>query len=235
MGAFQPEPGALIGNADADGELTFTWNEVGQFWPYAEIDTRTSMSQYPAPTFECTATSINLSPGWNFVSTPKKLKDGHCTVQQVFGDIDTGERSIRLYDAFASSWGGTGMAPGDDVKPLDGIWIYSVGPDEVYLILNAYPRDVPPTKILGAGWNAIGFSDTTEASANSTLMSVEAQWAYVIGFDAANQQYEPSIINNDQGEGAHNEGGNMRPGKGYWIYMTDSKELAGIRPPVKSQ
>jgi hypothetical protein len=119
------------------------------------------------------------------------------------------------------------MAANDNIEPLDGIWIYSAGPDEIYLIFNTDPRTVPPTKLLGAGWNAIGFSDTTGTSANSTLMSVESQWAYIIGFDAANQQYEASIIN-DTADGDHAETRAMLPGKGYWIYMTASKELAGI-------
>jgi len=229
MGTYQPEPGELIGYTNTGGQLTFAWEEVGQFWPYAEIDDRSSISQYPAPTFECIAPSYSFSlyPGWNFVSTPKKLEDDFCTVERVFGHIDTGAHSIWLYDAFASSPWGTGMTAGDEVKPLDGIWIYSTEEDTVYLVFDTNPRRVPPTKQLSAGWNAIGFSATDNASANSALTSVEAQWAYLIGFSSSTQGYETSIINNTT-EGDHAESGEMYPGRGYWLYMTSDGELAAI-------
>lgn len=233
FGMYQPEPGQPVGNTDASGELTFSWNTVGQFWPYAETtDDRTSISQYPVPTFECAAVSatISLSPGWNFISTPKKLKEGYHTKEWVFRGIDTGEpaRSIWLYNAFASPPWGTGMTNSDEVKPLDGIWIYSTKEDKVYFVFDTDPRRVPPTKQLYAGWNAIGFSDTDNVSANSALTSVEAQWAYLMGFDASIPDYEPSIINNDQSGGDRDESNPMLPGKGYWLYMTDDGELAAI-------
>jgi len=227
MGTYQPEPGELVGYTNASGQLTFTWEEVGQFWPYAEMDDKSSISQYPAPAFVAASTGIRLYPGWNFISTPKKLKDGYHTVEWVFGHIDTEAHSIWLYNAFASAPWGTGMTNSDEVKPLDGIWIYSTKEDTVYLVFDTNPRRVPPTKQLSAGWNAIGFSATDNASANSALTSVEAQWAYLIGFNASTQGYETSIINNTA-EGDHAENKLMYPGGGYWLYMTSNGELAAI-------
>jgi hypothetical protein len=90
------------------------------------------------------------------------------------------------------------------------------------------PLRTPSTRQLSKGWNAIGFSDTTPAAANSALTSIERNWAYLIGFEAEYQKYEAAIINNDQTGGAHDEDKLMLPMKGYWIYVTDDCELAGI-------
>lgn len=170
---------------------------------------------------------IQLQDGWNFISTPKRLADGHKDASIVFEHVDTTEQSIFLYNAQTGGWGQ--MNETDKVKPLDGIWIHSNGTAEAPLVYDTNPLQLPPTKTLNAGWNAVGFSDTDSASANEALTSVEAKWSYLIGFDATNQTYETSIINNaaDSG-GAHSETRLMYPTKGYWLYMTEGGELAGI-------
>jgi hypothetical protein len=225
-------PGTLIdtGTTNADGQLTFTWDEIVQFWPYAEAsDDRTSIFQYPVPSFECVepSYSIDLYEGWNFISTPKKLEDGYNTVAQVFRNINTDGHSIFRYDASAEIPWGDGMSNDDQIEPLDGIWIYSIQEDTVNFVFDTYPMRVPPTKQLYAGWNAIGFSDTEDSPANSALTSVEAQWAYLFGFNADAQEYEASIINNTA-SGDHAENEPMYPGRGYWLYMISNGELAAI-------
>jgi len=114
------------------------------------------------------------------------------------------------------------------VSPLEGIWIYSTSTKELRPLFDPDPRQVPPTKQLSAGWNAIGFSDFTAASANSALTSVEDKWATLIGYDAVAQAYEVSIINNAPASDNHSEIRLMYPWKGYWLYMTSAGELASI-------
>jgi hypothetical protein len=225
---YPESPGTDVGQTNADGELSFAWSETGQFWPYAEAsDNRTSIEQWPVVSFLCASSNVSLHTGWNFISTPKKLESGFNTVEQVFGEVDTGGHSIWLYDAAADIPWGTGMSSSDEVEPLDGIWIYSTQEDTAYFVFDTYPQQVPPTKTLYAGWNAIGFSDTVSAPANSALTSVEAKWAYLIGFNAGTQESDISIINNTT-EGTHDEGRDMEPGKGYWLFMTSDGELAAI-------
>jgi hypothetical protein len=168
-----------------------------------------------------------LHNGWNFVSTPKRLAEGHNTASIVFNEslIDTDGHSIYKYNASTGSWEQMGVD--GKVGPLTGIWIYSNGTAEAPLVYDTFPRRLPPTKMLYAGWNAIGLSDTVSASANEALTSVEAKWSYLIGFDSVNQTYETSIINDATSE-AHSETRLMYPTKGYWIYMTADGELAGI-------
>ncbi len=168
---------------------------------------------------------LGLLEEWNFISTSKKLKSGHSTAEQVFGGVDTAGHSIFRY---AAPEGWEVMGGAEEVTPLDGIWVYSSGPVEIYLAFDTNPRRVPPSKQLYAGWSTIGFSDMDGTSANSALTSVEAQWAYLIGFEAASQEYDPAIINNDHNGEEHDEGLPMYPGRGYWLYMTADGELAAV-------
>jgi len=168
--------------------------------------------------------TLTLHPGWNFVSVPKKLISDNNTAGQVFAGVDTGGHSIFGYTS--SGW--MAMSADTTISPLDGIWIYSTSAKDLRPVFDPDPRQVPPTKQLSAGWNAIGFSDFTPASANSALTSVESKWATLIGYDSENQTYESSIINNDTTGGPHDESGDMYPWKGYWLYMTSDGELAGI-------
>ena len=178
----------------------------------------------PTPTTP-PASTMRLYPGWNFVSTPKALADGHNTVGTVFiGVVDTGGRSIFLYDAGSMSW--QQMTAESMIRPLDGIWIYSTGTVDVPLTYKNDPLATPPTKDLATGWNAIGFSDVSPASAKDTLTSVRNQWTQVIGFNAAAQAYDASLING--GSGSHSDTNPMYPFKGYWLFMNSPGTLAAI-------
>lgn len=188
----------------------------------------------PTPTVSPTVSptpgtsEINLKSGWNFISTPKRLADGHNTAGVLFGGVDTGGRSIFLYDAETGMW--DSMSESSPVKPLDGIWIYSVNPVNIPLTYKTGGADLPPTKLLYQGWNAIGFSDTTSVSARMTLLSVNVApmkvWSQAIGYNAATQSYESGIFN---AEPSYNT--LMHPTKGYWLYMNGQNppwELAAI-------
>ncbi len=166
---------------------------------------------------------IPLSPGWNFVSTPKTLETGANTAA-IFGGVNTEGHSIWLYDASTRRW--TAMTATAKVKPLDGIWIYSASVTQVPLSFTHNPIQTPPTKMLYQGWNAIGFSDTVPASARGTLLSVRNLWTHLIGFDAENQLYEVSVINGEIG--IHSDAQLMMPAKGYWLYMAGDSELSSI-------
>jgi len=172
-----------------------------------------------------TPSSIRLYKKWNFISVPKKLAEGHNTFEQVFGSVDTAGHSIFYYN---TTEGWRAVSASEEVKPLRGYWIYSAEDTIVNLTYDTYPLRTPPTRQLYKGWNAIGFSDTTPAAANSALTSIERSWAYLIGFDAAKQGYESVIINDDETGGSHDEDNLMYPMKGYWIYVTEDSELVGI-------
>ncbi len=172
-----------------------------------------------------TPATMRLHQRWNCVSVPVKLAAGNNTFEQVFGKVNISGHSIFFYDV-KEGW--TAVNSTEEVIPLRGYWIYSSETTLVNLTYDTYPLRTPPTRQLYKGWNAIGFSDTIPAATNSVLTSIERSWAYLIGFDAAYQDYVPAIINNDETDGVHDEDNLMQPMKGYWIYVTEDCELAGI-------
>ena len=218
--------------AAAEETVSFSWTpEIGDYTLKVMVDPDNAILETDEGNNELTKAvsapqlRLGLLEEWNFISTPKKLKSGHSTAEQVFGGVDTAGHSIFRY---AAPEGWEVMEGAEEVAPLDGIWVYSSGPAEIYLAFDTNPRRVPPTKQLYAGWSTIGFSDMEETSANSALTSVEAQWAYLIGFEAASQEYDPAIINNDHNGEEHDEGLPMYPGRGYWLYMTADGEVAAV-------
>ncbi|MGB2841358.1 MAG: hypothetical protein WBC40_02585 [Halobacteriota archaeon] len=172
-----------------------------------------------------TPTSMRLHEHWNFISVPKKLAAGNDTFGQVFDSVNTSGHSIFYYN-ITEGW--SAVTATEAVKPLKGYWIYSANDTVLNLTYDTYPLRTPPTRPLYKGWNAIGFSDITAAATNSALTSIEKSWAYLLGFNAATQEYESAIINNDDTGGAHDEDNSMYPMKGYWVYVTEDCELAGI-------
>ena len=169
---------------------------------------------------------LTLYRGWNFVSTPKRLADGANTFA-IFNSLDTAAHTILLYDGLEYTW--KAMDPTDAFRPLDGIWIYA---NKTYTIPLEFARlggseDTPlppPTKDLGKGWNAIGFSDTVPEAAAPTLLSLGDHWATLIGFNAETQRYEDAIIRNTQESRTQT----MQPMQGYWIYVTQADTLGAI-------
>jgi len=168
--------------------------------------------------------TISLEEGWNFVSTPKRLMDGANTFAIFYENVDTGEHSILLYDGLTQEW--TAVTSSDLFKPLDGVWVYATEACTVPLTFAQAGPETPPTKDLGEGWNAIGFTDTVPESAATTLLSLGDHWTTLIGFDAENQEYEVSIIRGASGR--HGDDRTMQPTQGYWVYMTDADTLAAI-------
>ncbi|HOI57953.1 MAG TPA: PKD domain-containing protein [Methanoculleus sp.] len=164
--------------------------------------------------------TIVLQRGWNFVSTPKRLADGANTYA-IFNDVDTAAHTILLYDGLEYDW--KMMGPADTFRPLDAVWIYANGTYEIPLAFASGAPDLPPTKDLGKGWNAIGFSGTEPLSAATSLLSLGDRWATLIGYDAVDQRYEAGIIRTSASETRR-----MQPTQGYWIYMTRPDTLAAI-------
>jgi len=175
----------------------------------------------PTPTMPPVSTIV-LNPGWNFISTPRVLADGSNTIGTVFAGVDTGGRSIYLYDASTGSW--NAMTATDLFKPLDGIWVYSTTPKQVNLVFKAGGASTPPTKNVYPGWNAIGFAGEEARSAQAALATVNDEprkkWAQVVGWNALIQSYDTPIANVYPDSTAL-----MYPTKGYWLFMN------GENPP----
>jgi len=170
---------------------------------------------------------LTLHPGWNFISVPQTLAEGHRTAGEVFSGVDTGGHSIFWYDASHQNW--NQMNPLDTLDPIRGFWIYSVSSAQVPLTLN-YDPSVEHTVVLQPGWNAIGF--TYVYSARDALFPVKNAWTQLIGYDSESQMYETSIING--GPGAHSDIYPVFPGKGYWVFMNEGGTLSFSTYPLET-
>lgn len=169
-------------------------------------------------------TTISLEQGWNLISVPKNPDSGHSTAGVLFQAVNTGGHSTWEYDTQAQSW--VKVYPTMVIRPLDGIFIYSAANTTIPVVFDANPVAVPPTKQMYQGWNLVGFSGSTPASARDTFISLNNQWSQAMGFDAAAQAYETQIISG--GGGAFADSRILYPTKGYWLYATSPGELAGI-------
>jgi len=167
--------------------------------------------------------SLTLAPGWNFVSVPRPLAAGNDTAA-IFAGVDSDSRSIFRYDSAARDW--AALDEEDRLAPLEGIWIYSVGPATVPLNFSTKLPIPPMERSLVAGWNAVGITGTTPPAARDAFLSVDGQWTTLIGFDAGTQTFETGIANGGSGEYADSR--QVYPGRGYWLYMTGPGTLCAI-------
>jgi DNA-binding beta-propeller fold protein YncE len=168
------------------------------------------------------SSSITLSPGWNFVSTPKALAQGYNT-GSIFTNVDMGTRSAWMWDGSQSPPRWNTVQTDTPIQPLYGIWIYSVSPTVVNLKFDPTNMNTPPTRSLPAGWNTIGFTGLTPSSARNTYLSVQPSWTTSMRFDPLTQSYQPTIFNGDTSESTI-----LYPTVGYWLYMRDPGNLAAI-------
>ncbi len=164
---------------------------------------------------------ITLNPGWNFVSTPKTLASGYNT-GAIFANVDMGGHSAYIWDGAMSPPQWVPVISTTPIRPLYGIWIYSVSNTVVNLNFDTN-LITPPTRNLPAGWNSIGFTGVTQQSAHNTYLSVKPNWTTSMGFNAVTQKYDPTIFNDNPSDLTV-----LSPTKGYWLYMMTPGNLAAI-------
>ncbi len=163
------------------------------------------------------ANVIQLYPGWNLVSVPKKLQSGHETAIAVFGGVNLSGHAVLTWDAGTGVW--KQVTAGTVLKPLDGIWIYSVTRMDVNLTFDTGPTS-PVSKQLYAGWNSIGYAGTSPMSARDflTLMGgLNGNWNALQGY--LNGATPDNPIIRDSVNPLYSDNRPMYPTRGYWIAM----------------
>ena len=184
-----------------------------------------SGQQAPTPTWTPQPTlaptpgiiSLNLYPGWNFVSIPTRLAPGYDTAM-AFNDVNVVGHSIFEYDASTQQW--KTLRPDSQLAALSSVWIYSQSEMTVLLRQNQDPLQTPPTKQLYVGWNAVG-PGTSPIEAKYSFLSVQSEWINCLGYNNQNQQYDDMIIK------GMNDERMLYPGNGYWLFMHADGVLAG--------
>ncbi|MDN5340114.1 MAG: hypothetical protein PWQ30_1223, partial [Euryarchaeota archaeon] len=197
--------------------------------PTVNVTPTPTVNVTPTPTVNVTPTptvtppqetvELQLYEGWNFVSIPRPLSVGNDTAGVVFADVDTGGRAFYTH---TPAGGFVPLGENETLEVLEGYWVYSTEETTVELILSTDPVRAPALKTLSPGWNAIGFSDLTERTADETLTSVEDIWVYVVGYDAESQTYRPAFVNNQSDDQM------LFPTEGYWLFVREDGRLAAI-------
>jgi hypothetical protein len=197
--------------------------------------------------FEEPDSFLTLAPGWNYVSVPGYLRDHKNTFGWLFGDIDTGNRSVWLYDN--GVW--TAMGRDDVIEPMYAYWVY-VDEEVGFLVTEQIPIDLwiplfwnrtdwtedPPTRELVPGWNAIsssrfsGLETAPWATISEVLdgMSWEAlihwQNGYDNGLDYWQKGYDQQFFN-DTAEEAFMEP-YLYPYDGYWVKVNETGTIHAL-------
>lgn len=228
-----------------DKSILFTEDGYYRFPPALPDEKQESLGKWELPRTELelseekplstkvSSGDIVLLNGWNYISFPKSLLpyNGWNQAAYVFADVDTGGRSIFTYDASTGMY--HSVTSTTVIEPLVGYAVYSVGTSTANT--NYYPpgQQQNPSITLYPGWNLVGYFDPMgndnddflhAAMAREELESLGSDWCYYIGWNAASQQYETSIING--ADDVHSDFRLAYPKKGYWLYMIANRNLA---------
>ncbi|QSZ68174.1 PKD domain-containing protein [Methanofollis aquaemaris] len=161
--------------------------------------------------------AIELAPGWNLVSVPKRLAPGNDTAL-IFAGVESAGHSLCTFDAGTQCW--QALGPDDPVTPLTGVLVYAEDAAAVSLTFDNDPIHLPPAKALSKGWNFVGAAGTDAEPAALALVSAEGRWERCVGYDALRQVYEAPVTV-DLPDHA------LFPGRGYWLGMNENGTLAG--------
>lgn len=176
-----------------------------------------TLAPQPTPPPAPGTISLNLYPGWNFVSIPTRLAPGYDTAM-IFNEVNVVGHSIFEYDASTQQW--KTLRPDTQMHALSSVWIYSEYAMTVSLHQNQDPLQTPPVKQLYMGWNAVG-PGTSPIEAKFSFLSVQNEWVNCLGYNNQNQQYDDMIIKGKNDERM------LYPGSGYWLFMNADGVLAG--------
>lgn len=196
----------------------------------SSVDFPTISSQITVSVFEYPDESIlpfiTLQSGWNFISVPKILDESTNTVEKLFGDIDTDNRHILMYDARAKKW--ISLNKTDVIQPLNAYWIYT---KHGAIVNFTYSNEVNEqlSKPLYTGWNAVGVAATADISAQSALACLNNTWKTLIPWNLSDGSYDSVIING--GFGAYSPERVMTLGIGYWLYVDSEGLLVNAKTP----
>jgi len=161
--------------------------------------------------------------GWNFISIPLALAQGHDT-GDIFSGIDTQGRSTWKYNASSVLWE---MVMKDTrLEQTEGLWIYSAQFTQFGLYFEKQQGTV--NKTLYKGWNGWGIPGSQDKSARDALSPILNSWSYAIGFNGASQEYDIAIING--GSGDRSDLRHMFPARGYWVFLNENATFQASPP-----
>lgn len=167
-----------------------------------------SASETPIPAAKF---SLPITPGWNFISVPKYLDASCDTAGELFASLDTGGMSHLGYDA-KTGW--YTLKADTPIKPLEGYWVYSKNAKTIPLTYSA-DINVPPTKAVYQGWNAVGLSAEKPMTAKSAFANLN--WVRCLPWDVVEGKWGTVIVKGGSAE--NSEELKLTLGSGNWLYV----------------
>jgi hypothetical protein len=170
--------------------------------------------------------TIAISEGWNLISSP--VQPSSPSVTSVLAPISGKYDAVYAYNSSTNSY--TSYIPGEDGNTLNtiewgrGYWLYANSSASLSISGSNPGGSVQ----LVEGWNLVGFPGTTATPAAQALSSISGKYEAVYGFTS--NQYEGFI------PGGDSDMTTMSPGKGYWIYATESAQWtvrSSTTPPTQ--
>lgn len=153
---------------------------------------------------DVTSMDIDLNAGWNLISLPLIPTGGNVTVSALFGS-DLGK--------VEAIWGynGSFFAP-TTLKDGMGYWVLMSAGATITEngAVNPTGATLPPSYLVAAGWNLIGFKSTCARTAASYLSGVP--WVRIWSYNSAATNPWLAVQSGDW----------LQPGLGYWIAATSA-------------
>jgi len=190
----------------------------------ATVNATGSLDGYCEVTFVAHTLDVELSPGWNLISVPRRLENS--SIEAVFEGITT---ITKIYTYQDGNWAGSAYDgawnelisgfPIEDIEDGIGYWVYATEPTTVTLSLEplGYVEVIPPDYDLSRGWTMIGYTTLQlepEMPVPVYLTNLDGVWQSLYSFAPA-AGYEQAKPNWEDGFD------NTELGRGYWIYLND--------------
>jgi len=220
---------AVYNNADSTADMTAEYNYWGSATgptittnPYGTgnaISTKVDYSPWlhksntyvVADNGDYPALRVELSVGWNTLSTPAKLIDTADAIDEL---VPSGSSVAYHYN---DAW--ILVTTGYVLNPCDAVYIKMTSAKSVLFQIDGAATYVP-SKDLAAGWNLIGQANLTSTETiEAAVASVSGSYGQVVSpsINASAWVYTP--VGTSQ---------NLVLGEGYWIFMTSAATLGGF-------
>lgn len=173
-----------------------------------------------------------LAPGWNMVSIPFSLPS--TVITDVLAPIAGQYDLVYAYDASNSAAPWKHYNPSappwasnlSTISPGMGLWIRAT--DAATLTITS-TVPVSTEILLSAGWNLVGYPQLQTRPITEALQSIEGKYAQVYAYDAAHPENPWQIFDVGAPPGAWTLT-EMKPGRGYWIRVTQPCTLTITSP-----
>jgi hypothetical protein len=153
---------------------------------------------------------ISLEKGWNLISLPLKQKDTN--ISEVLRSIDGDYNIVQWYDAKEGIWRFSTV----DLTKINrtmGFWIHMKNSSKLKIVGSLLDStDI----IMYEGWNLVGYPSLKQRELNDALSGIN--WKAVQSYDALDSIDSWKHNNPDKPENM-NDLEDMRPGRGYWVYV----------------